>query len=245
MTLPLQSGLYGKLPMHGDFIHRNLPSTFITIWDEWLQHYVAGSKEHLGDEWLDIYLTSPIWRFVLSSGVINEQHWAGVMMPSVDQVGRYYPFSIVTPIPPELNPLEFISLERDWFEKMEELSLLALDEQLLVDELFDEISAIESNFVSSHKNTGQIMETSALQINLEFEEQLPMSVYPHLLDSILMKTNNSYSLWTTKGSERIEPCLFNVKGLPAVSNIPAMMDGQWAYWGWQQTYTVSDSVIAK
>lgn len=245
MTFPLQAGLYGKLPMHGDFIHRNLPSIFITTWDEWLQHYVAGSKEHLGDDWLDIYLTSPIWRFVLSSGVINELHWAGIMMPSVDQVGRYYPFSIVTPISAELNPLEFISLESAWFEKMEELSLQALDEQLHVDELFDEISRVESNFMSSYTSTGRLMESAAIQIDLEFEEQLPMSVYPHLLDSILMKTSNSYSLWTTQGSERIAPCLFNVKGLPSVSNIPAMMDGQWSYWGWQQTYGLAESEIAQ
>jgi len=49
--------------------------------------YVASSKEQMGDEWLDTYLTSPIWRFVLSSGVIDTQHWAGIMLPSVDQVG--------------------------------------------------------------------------------------------------------------------------------------------------------------
>ncbi|OGI58559.1 MAG: type VI secretion-associated protein, partial [Candidatus Muproteobacteria bacterium RBG_19FT_COMBO_61_10] len=33
-------GVYGKLPTHGDFIQRNLPSAFVRQWDVWLQHFV-------------------------------------------------------------------------------------------------------------------------------------------------------------------------------------------------------------
>ena len=56
MGSDLQPGVYGKLPSHGDFIHRNLPAGFIASWDEWLQLFVGGSKEYMGDAWLDIYL---------------------------------------------------------------------------------------------------------------------------------------------------------------------------------------------
>lgn len=239
MDTDFQPGVYGKLPMHGDFIHRNLPSTFISSWDEWLQLYIAGSKEKMGEEWLDIYLTSPIWRFVLSAGVIDVNHWAGIMLPSVDQVGRYYPFSIVMPVASNLNPLEYISLHVEWFERLEDLALQALENEVLVDDLVDEINSIELKFSPGYAKTGQMMEANAVQINMEFEEQLPMSVYPFMLDSILSKSMNSYSVWTTRGSERISPCVFSVQGLPSVSNIPAMMDGQWSYWGWPQTYSVN------
>lgn len=224
--------------MHGDFVHRNLPSAFVSSWDEWLQLYIAGSKEQMGEEWLDIYLTSPIWRFVLSSGVIDINHWAGIMLPSVDQVGRYYPFSIVMPVASTLNPYEFVSMHVGWFESLEELALQALEQEFLVDELVDEINNIDINLSSNYSKTGQLMEVNAVQINMEFEEQLPMSVYPYILDSIMSKTMNSYSVWTTRGSERVSPSLFSVQGLPQVSNIPAMMDGQWSYWGWPQTYAV-------
>ena len=121
-------GLFGKLPAHGDFIQRNLSAGFINIWDEWLQHFVAGTQEQLGDTWLDIYLTSPLWRFILSHGVIDENIWAGVMIPSVDRVGRYYPFTIVRKLPQNTNPFEFIQMQTAWFKKIETLALDALDE---------------------------------------------------------------------------------------------------------------------
>ncbi len=233
-----QCGVYGKLPMHGDFVHRNLPATFIKTWDEWLQLYVASSKEQLGDEWLDTYLTSPIWRFVFSSGVIDEQHWAGIMLPSVDQVGRYYPFSIVMPFKPELNPLEFISFHTHWFESIEELALQALEEQFSVDGLIDKVSDINVDFTLSYIKTGQHVETDSMQMNMEFDEQSPTSVYTCFLDSILLKTMSCYSIWTTRGSEKVEPCFLSVKNLPAANQLPAMLDGQWAYRGWPQPYSV-------
>ncbi|MGD8783703.1 MAG: type VI secretion system-associated protein TagF [Thioalkalispiraceae bacterium] len=236
METERQIGVYGKLPVHGDFVHRNLPRSFISIWDDWLQIYIAGSKEQIGEEWLDIYLTSPIWRFVLSAGVIDGNQWAGIMLPSVDQVGRYYPFTIVLPIPSSLSPFEYISLHAGWYEKIEDLALQALEQELVVDDLLDEINKTKTDFSSSYEKTGQLMEANGIQINMEFEEQLPMSVYPYMLDSVLTRTFNSYSAWATQGSERVSPSLFAVKGLPVASNIPAMMDGQWAYWGWPQTY---------
>lgn len=236
MNMERQPGVYGKVPMHGDFIHRNLSSTFISTWDEWLQLYVAGSKEQMGEAWLDIYLTSPIWRFVLSSGVIDENYWAGIMMPSVDSVGRYYPFTIVMPISAQHNPLDFISVQTDWYNGIEELALMALDEQIQLDDIIEEVKKLDIAVTSGYQKTGNMMDGNAFQINMGFEEQLPLSVYPYLLDSIMTKTLNSYSVWTTQGSERIAPCLFAVKGLPSTNNMPAMMDGEWAYWGWPQTY---------
>lgn len=239
MGSDIQYGLYGKLPLHGDFVHRNLSSAFISCWDEWMQHYIAGSKEQIGDAWLDVYLTSPIWRFVLSPGVIDTAHWAGIFIPSVDQVGRYYPFSIVMTLPDSLNPLEYLSLHTRWYEAVEELSLQALDGEFTVDELLTELNTIDVSFESSYCSTGRVMSSDAIQVNMEFEEQLPSSVYAHLLDSLLKKSLSSYSMWTTQGSEKIAPCLFTVQGLPPVSNIPAMLDGQWEYWGWQQTYELN------
>lgn len=240
MNPVVQYGLFGKLPMHGDFVHRNLSTAFISCWDEWMQHYIAGSKEQIGDDWLDIYLTSPIWRFVFSPGVVDENHWAGILMPSVDQVGRYYPFSVMLKLPAEINPLEYISLQNDWYENIEELSLQALDGEFDIDELLNELSMVQLDLNSSYRSTGRLMESDAIQVNMEFEEQLPSSVYAFLLDSIMKKTMNSYSMWSTQGSERIEPCVFSVKGLPSVNHIPAMLDGEWDYWGWSQTYNLKD-----
>jgi len=240
MNASAQTGVFGKLPAHGDFIQRNLPASFVSVWDEWLQYFVAGSKEQLGDEWLNIYLTSPIWRFVFSHGVIDDNSWAGIMLPSVDRVGRYYPFSVVTKLPQRSNPLEFINLQNPWFEKVEELSLMALDGQVVIDDLTQALAELELNLNSDYVNSGQLTDMNSLQIDMEFEEQLPLSVYPYLLDSLLSKTFSSYSTWTTRGSERVEPCLFTVQRLPQLGGVSALLDGRWAEWGWQQPYRLNN-----
>lgn len=243
MVADMQYGLFGKLPMHGDFVHRNLSSSFVSCWDEWMQHYIAGSKEQIGEQWLDIYLTSPIWRFVLSPGVIDEKHWAGILMPSVDQVGRYYPFSVLLPLPDSINPLEYISFRNNWYESVEELSLQALDGEYDIDSLLNELDNLSLDFDFNYHSTGQRMESNALRFDMEFEEQLPSSVYAHFLDSLMKQSLNSYSMWTTQGSEVIEPCVFCAKGLPSSANIPAMLDGQWEQWGWQNTYALNSAPI--
>lgn len=228
-------GVYGKLPTHGDFIQRNLSAAFVTPWDEWLQHFVAGAQEKMGGDWLDIYLTSPIWRFALSPGVVDEDRWAGILMPSVDQVGRYFPFTVVLKLPPEQNPLEFLGSQADWYERVEELALTALDGEVPLDELVDALTSIERGPAPVYVATGERFDSCALQIAVGAGAS-PASVYPALLDALLVKLASSYSVWSTAGSDRVAPCLFSVQGLPPVSKLPAMLDGEWRHWGWQQPY---------
>lgn len=229
-------GLYGKLPGYGDFVHRNLPAKFITPWDEWLQLFVSSSNEYIGEPWLDIYLTSPIWRFVLSAGIVDENNWAGIVLPSVDQVGRYYPFTIAIPLNNDINPLEFMSTNGRWFAHLEELALQALDGQLSLETLLEQANHEAVIVPMAYKKTGQQLTTASQHIDFQFEEELPMNVYAHLLDSLYTSTLNSYSVWSTSGSENIAPCLFTVQGLPAANQLPAMIDGNWAHWGWPKTY---------
>lgn len=241
MNMQQPLGLYGKLPNYGDFIHRNLPAKFINVWDDWLQQFVSGSQTQMGEQWLDVYLTSPIWRFVLSAGIIDEQHWAGIVLPSVDQVGRYYPFSIAIPLPSSVNPFEFISTNGQWFEQIEELALRALDGQINLDELSEMSEHQKSLFPMSYQKTGQQLQGNcSQQINFQFAEELPINAYAHLLDSLLTANRAAYSVWSTSGSEKISPCLVSTLGMPLSSQIPAMMDGQWSHWGWTQPYTANE-----
>jgi len=48
----------------------------------------------LGSHWLDAYLSGPLWRFAWAPGVFDPQWWFGVLMPSVDSVGRYFPLVV-------------------------------------------------------------------------------------------------------------------------------------------------------
>ena len=98
-------GFFGKLPGQGDFVTRRLPSEFLRVWDPWLQTSLTESREALGDGWLDAYLTSPIWQFVLTGGIAGQTPWAGLLMPSVDRVGRYFPLTVARALPESTNPL--------------------------------------------------------------------------------------------------------------------------------------------
>lgn len=233
-----EPGVYGKLPAHGDFIQRNLPAAFVREWDVWLQHFISGAKEKIGGDWLDIYLTSPIWRFALSSGVVGEGRWAGILMPSVDQVGRYFPFTIAVRLPDKQNPLEFMSFHIAWYGAVEELGLRALDGELALDDLVQELARVQLSIESAYAVKDPLMESSAMQVDMEFEEQSAASVYPCMLDAVLCQLLRNYSVWSTTGSEHVAPCVFNVQGLPAANRLPAMLDGRWREWGWTQPYAL-------
>lgn len=149
-------GFYGKIPAQGDFVGRNLPSAFVQVWDEWLQARMHHLKNDLGDEWLEHYLVCPIWRFYLPSGVINDQQWTGIWVPSVDKVGRYFPLTFAAPIRSSVNICEvFGSRNNHWYEKLEEIALKTLTEFLTAEEieciLAAEMSVLDSFYSPPNK----------------------------------------------------------------------------------------------
>lgn len=87
-------GFYGKLPGEGDFVTRRLPWEFTSAWDDWLQQGMLASRKALGDNWLGLYLSAPIWRFQLAPGICGPLAWRGLFFASVDRVGRYFPLTL-------------------------------------------------------------------------------------------------------------------------------------------------------
>lgn len=86
---------YGKLAGLGDFASRRLPQDTARLLDGWLAQGVDTSRAQLGERWLNVYLTSPLWRFAWAPGVLDAAWWFGLMMPSVDNVGRYFPLVVL------------------------------------------------------------------------------------------------------------------------------------------------------
>ncbi|PUA26846.1 MAG: type VI secretion-associated protein [Cellvibrio sp. 79] len=227
-------GLFGKLPAHGDFIYRDLPSHFINAWDTWLQGFVASSQQQLGEAWLDIYLTSPIWRFAISDGVIDGLSWAGILLPSVDRVGRYFPFSIATKIPATANPFLIIQ-QQAWFDAIEQLALSALSGHMQLEELVQEINKHNVALPPAIQRYAPSLENAGVVAEFASETANPELAYAHLLDSQCRQAYSNYSIWSTAmGSEKINPCVFYTRGLPNFRSAAAMLDGQWAQWGWHQ-----------
>lgn len=87
-------GWFGKVASLGDFSARRLPPDFVSRCDDWLSRGVQTSRQQLGEHWLNTYLTAPVWRFAWSPGIAGPHWWMGVLMPSVDSVGRYFPLIV-------------------------------------------------------------------------------------------------------------------------------------------------------
>lgn len=92
---PGAPGWFGKLPGMGDFAHRRLPEAFRLPWDAWLQEGLGALRQRRAD-WTARYLESPLWCFALGGQLAGAGAWVGVLMPSVDSVGRYFPFTLAT-----------------------------------------------------------------------------------------------------------------------------------------------------
>ena len=121
------AGWYGKIPGTGDFVARRVPASFSAAWDRWLQAALAGSRERLGARWRDSFLSMPIWRFVLSPGMLTANAWAGVMAPSVDAVGRYFPLVVTSALPSaSLDLVATLFAAQAWFGEIEAIALSAI-----------------------------------------------------------------------------------------------------------------------
>jgi type VI secretion system protein ImpM len=139
-------GWYGKLPTLGDFASRRLDAAFIEPWDLWLGEGLAAQREQLGADWLDAYLGSPVWRFVLMPqvlpGEIGATPLAGVLMPSVDKVGRYFPLTLVTPLPVLPRSAAQIEALLGWLHRLEDVAVDAMHDDWSIEELDDALEAL-------------------------------------------------------------------------------------------------------
>jgi type VI secretion system protein ImpM len=131
-------GWYGKLPVLGDFAGRRLPSMFVEPWDRWLASGMSVWRES-DDEWLEAFLSAPAWRFALGAGVPFDLSpgYAGVLMPSVDRVGRYFPLTVARPRAEQES-----LIPATWLEGLEALAVSAMDEDWNADRLDAELSAL-------------------------------------------------------------------------------------------------------
>jgi len=143
--MPSLPAWYGKLPGLGDFASRRMAPDFLELWDPWLAQGMLALRERKPTAWLDDYLVSPSWRFLLMPaclpGALGAQAWAGVLMPSVDKVGRYFPFTIVRRLAHPPNSLQ--GLQALWQElaRCDELAADALNDDWNADRLEVELSA--------------------------------------------------------------------------------------------------------
>jgi type VI secretion system protein ImpM len=235
-TLP---GIYGKISVRGDFVVRRLARSFVEPWDSWLQEAMICSREQLGNDWLPAYLTSPIWRFVLSAGLCSEQVMAGLLMPSVDEVGRYFPLALAAPVVGCRNPAVLPITGAEWFDQTETLLLSALEDDLDLKAFDDAVRDIGGpQYGPEASATADRLTEKAELSSSGWRQPLPSvsdvaSAYFEIADQAFATHCRCYSLWWTSGSEDIEASFVVSEGLPRISGFAAFLDGGWERWGWK------------
>jgi type VI secretion system protein ImpM len=215
-------GFYGKLPVRGDFVGRVLDGGFVDAWHDWIQGCIACSREQLGEEWQSRYLSAPLWRFLLGPEVCGPAAFAGVLMASVDRVGRCFPLVLAVAVPAPATPLRAMHEACPWYEAIEKLALAGLSDDL-DPEAYDEAAA----------------KVAPPDLGLPAEAAFglfladPSAAEAGLADRFLADLARSYSLWSTTGSASFTPATVACRGLPSPQGFAAFLDGGWSRWGWK------------
>jgi type VI secretion system protein ImpM len=227
-------GFFGKVTSHGDFVGRRLAASFQQGWDGWLQAGMQHSKQALAERWAPTYLSSPIWRFALARGVCGENAWVGLMMPSVDRVGRHFPLTLAACIDGQESLLDCASLHDDWFQDLEELALSSLAEGFSLDDFDTALCNLGppdnagAKVIALPTEAGTVI---ALDPAQELHAQLSAPSVA-LMKAVAGAALHEHSLWWTDGSQQIPPCMLVCNGLPSAAAFIALLDGTWQTGGW-------------
>jgi type VI secretion system protein ImpM len=219
-------GFFGKALAYGDFLSRRIPASFLDIWDPWLQRAIHESRQDLGPDWLDAYLTSPIWRFALGAGVCGESSWAGVLMPSVDRVGRYFPLSLVAAGAGDAPLTTWIGQSSAWYEHLEELARTGLDESFDAERMDQELAG-----VASPVDPLSGLPLEAVQVALVAADDAG-SAACRAAAQLGRLPLAGFSFWWTAGAPEIAPALLACRGLPEPYRFSALLNGDWQARGW-------------
>ena len=242
--MSVEVGFYGKLPSHGDFLRRRVPDAFVAVWDGWLQECLLASRTALADRWLDVYLTSPAWRFVSGAGALGPQPLIGLMVPSVDRVGRYFHLTFVATLPDDVSVPDAAESGADvprsrpssWrWRRWRPTASTSISFDRAVRELaadLEPLTARPAALLAPGADTVLNDAESSWRIGLGPSMAIGQ-VFRELCAQRLSALYDPCMIWWTQGSEYVEPTCLIGKGLPAPSSFAALLDGVWYGQPWQ------------
>lgn len=207
-------GAFGKLPALGDFLRMDLPASFVDPWDRWLQEGLVAARGALGDRWQDCYFSAPIWRFALSPGLAGAAAVLGVMMMSVDRVGRQFPLTLASPLPDGQAAAAALTAGGATFAALDALALDALEDTMTRDVLAARLAGIA---VPETAAVGIRRAQGGLVVQATGHDAAAALAAAHLAAGF-----RKPSLWSTEldGAARLMVC----EGLPAGGQMLALFD---------------------
>jgi type VI secretion system protein ImpM len=110
--------------------------------DLWIQDGILAMQRIHGAQWLAHYLVAPLWSFVIPAGMWAELGLVGVLIPSVDKVGRYFPFVLVHPLPEAARLADSLPPASQWLPSVGRTLIQALVKGLDVDQIVVSLEAV-------------------------------------------------------------------------------------------------------
>ncbi len=211
-------GAFGKIPSLGDFFRLDLPRGFVEPWDAWLQAALLRARESLGEAWNGRYMSAPIWRFSLPAGQAGPQAISGVLMASVDRVGRQYPLTLAaTHGAEDLAAAHFRNVSV--FEALELIALEALDDGMTREGLrarLDEVAWTPASPVATSFHPG----------GTTWQSDAPIG--PTLAAQKIAEQAHACGFWSTsvESDHRLMLC----HGLPNAGQMAGLFDLDAAIW---------------
>ncbi len=215
-------GWHGKLPSLGDFASRRLDAAFVEAWDAWLAAGLLALRERDAAGWLDAYLATPSWRFLLMPGVLpgdcGRQGWAGVLMPSVDRVGRYFPLSIVQPLGTRPASTQQMRSLWHWLGRLDELAADAMHDDWSLERLEDELARMAGPGLEALSGaTGSAPSLPGAAVELRLPEGVDASLAIGIEAQALWSAQATGRAYWYASGELQAPRLLVSCGLPAAA----------------------------
>lgn len=218
--------LFGKLPSKRDFVAVDMPRDLLRLWEAWLQGSVSAAQNSLGARWHDTYLTAPIWRFWLGSGLAGREV-VGALMPSLDGVGRFFPLAVFA----VAGEGESVAPPADdsqapWFEAAEAFLLETLDAERPYDEILAALRALPPPATQTPSGPGAAFSPAPATIGLVSPDETGFERVMAELDTVdVSLRRHASSYWWTIGGEACAPLGLRSDGMPAPQAFAFMLTG--------------------
>ncbi|WP_395665419.1 type VI secretion system-associated protein TagF [Methylocella sp.] len=223
---PLRMGLFGKIAARPDYVAHDAPRPFIAALEPWLHAGVAASRLALDRGWRSAFLAAPLWRFWLG-GEICGAPALGVMAPSIDMNGRYFPllaFAMAEGAegiaPPEL-------VDQEAFLKAAEELLLGT---LAPGAPFE--AALAALAALPRPKLAPLVAARAPALALRgglmapLDDTPPERLFASLRRADWARTYGAASFWHTRGGADFRPLAMALSGLPDPSLFTLFLTGK-------------------
>ncbi|KPJ67632.1 MAG: hypothetical protein AMJ43_03010 [Coxiella sp. DG_40] len=156
-------GCIGKLPVHKEFIKHYVTRPELAHLDQWYQSAFHTLRQNYGNETKIIFPQMPLHNYIYY--ITNSQPMIGTVIPSHDQSGRIYPYTVFRILE---NPLaqEFTSaipeMYADFFNDTTTLCNSCWENKLLPD-VFSQIDRL--NKTATHILRRDILEITVTSLN--------------------------------------------------------------------------------